>query len=77
MDVVYVDAAAMTVSSTTYLGVVADLSAWQINFVNGDDVKFVFDEFTEAPADIVRVVGRIMAGIGVVAPYKTVFVKAA
>lgn len=77
MDVVYVDSAAMTVSSTTYLGVVADLSAWQINFVNGDDVKFVFDEFTEAPADIVRVVGRIMAGIGVVAPYKTVFVKAA
>lgn len=77
MDVVYVDAAAMTVSSTTYLGVVADLSAWQINFVNGDDVKFIFDEFTEAPADIVRVVGRIMAGIGVVAPYKTVFVKAA
>lgn len=74
MDVVYVDNAAMTVSSTTYLGVVADLSAWQINFVNGDDVKFVFDEFTEAPADIVRVVGRIMAGIGVVAPYKTVLI---
>lgn len=74
MDVVYVDSAAMTVSSTTYLGVVADLSAWQINFVNGDDVKFVFDEFTEAPADIVRVVGRIMAGIGVVAPYKTVLI---
>lgn len=74
MDVVYVDAAALTINSTTYLGVVADLSAWQINFPNGDGVKFVFDEFTEAPADIVRVIGRVMAGIGVVAPYKTVFI---
>ena len=74
MDVVYVDAAALTINSTNYLGVVADLSAWQINFPNGDDVKFVFDEFTEAPADIVRVIGRVMAGIGVVAPNKTVFI---
>lgn len=75
MEVVYVDAAALTIESNTYLGVVADLSAWQINFPNGDDVKFVFDEFTEAPADIVRVIGRVMAGIGIVAPYKTVVIK--
>lgn len=74
MDVVYVDAAALTVSGSTALGVVADLSAWQINFPDGDDVKFVFDEYTEAPADIVRVIGRVMAGIGIVAPYKTVVV---
>ena len=73
MDVVYVDAAAITGA----LGVVADLSAWQINFPDGDDVKFVFDEFTEAPADIVRVVGRLYAGIGIVAPHKTVVIKAA
>lgn len=72
MEVVYVDAAAITGS----LAVVADLSAWQVNFPNGDDVKFVFDEFTEAPADIVRVIGRVMAGVGVVAPSKTVFIKA-
>lgn len=70
MEVVYVDSAAIG----HHLGVVADLSAWQINFPNGDDVKFVFDEFTEAPADIVRVIGRVMAGIGVVAPYKTVLI---
>ena len=76
MDVVYVDAAALSIDSTNYLGVVADLSAWQINFPNGDDVKFIFDEYTDAPSDIVRVIGRVMAGIGVVAPYKTVFVKA-
>lgn len=72
MDVVYVDAAALGAN----LGVVVDLSAWQINFPNGDDVKFIFDEFTEAPADIVRVIGRVMAGIGIVAPYKTVVITA-
>ena len=73
MEVIYVDSSALG----RFLGVVADLSAWQINFPNGDDVKFVFDEFTEAPADIVRVIGRVMAGIGVVAPYKTVVITAA
>lgn len=76
MEVVYVDAAALTVGSVNYLGVVVDLSAWQINFPNGDQPTFVFDEYTEAPSDIVRVIGRVMAGIGVVAPYKTVFIKA-
>ena len=77
MEVVYVDAAALSFQGVTALAVVADLSAWQINFPNGDDVKFVFDEYTEAPADIVRVIGRVMAGIGVVAPYKTVVIKKA
>lgn len=76
MDVVYVDAAALTVSGSTALGVVADLSAWQFNFPNGDEVQFVFDEYTEAPADIVRVIGRVMVGMGIVAPSKTVFIKA-
>lgn len=76
MEVVYVDAAALTIEGQAYLGVVADLSAWQINFPNGDDVKFVFDEYTDAPSDIVRVIGRVMAGIGVVAPHKTVFIVA-
>lgn len=75
MDVVYVDAAALTTTGSSALAVVADLSAWQINFPNGDDVKFVFDEYTEAPSDIVRVIGRVMAGIGIVAPYKTVVIK--
>lgn len=75
MDVVYVDTAALTVGNNTALGVVADLSAWQINFPNGDDVKFVFDEYTDAPSDIVRVIGRVMAGIGVVAPNKTVVIE--
>lgn len=77
MEVVYVDAAALSFAGVTALAVVADLSAWQINFPNGDEVQFVFDEYTEAPEDIVRVIGRVMAGIGIVAPYKTVAIKTA
>lgn len=75
MDVIYVDQAALNSGAVMALAVVADLSAWQINFPNGDQPTFVFDEYTEAPSDIVRVIGRVMAGIGVVAPYKTVFIK--
>ena len=74
MDVVYVDSAALTAGAGTALAVVADLSAWQFNFPNGDAPSFVFDEFTEAPSDIVRVIGRVMVGMGVVAPYKTVVI---
>ena len=77
MDVVYVDAAALLTSAGTALGIVADLSAWQFNFPNGDEVKFVFDEYTEAAADIVRVIGRVVVGMGIVAPSKTVLIKAA
>lgn len=71
MDVVYVDSAVL---GETVLGIVADLSAWQFNFPNGDQPTFVFDEYTEAAADIVRVIGRVMVGMGVVAPYKTVVI---
>ena len=71
MEVVYVDAAALNGA----MAVVADLSAWQFNFPAGDTPTFVFDEFTEAPSDIVRVIGRVLVGMGVVAPYKTVMIK--
>lgn len=73
MEVVYVDAAFLG----TAMAVVADLSAWQFNFPDGDQPKFVFDEYTEAPSDIVRVIGRVMVGKGIVAPYKTVVIKTA
>lgn len=52
---------------------VADLSGIQANFPNGDEVNFIFDEYTEAPADIVRVIGRMMVAVDLVAPGK--FVK--
>lgn len=71
MDVVYVDSAAINGA----MAIVADLNAWQFNFPNGDAPSFVFDEYTEAPSDIVRVIGRMMIGMGVVAPYKTVVIK--
>lgn len=69
MDVIYVDAAVL---GENRLAMVVDLSAWQFNFPNGDAPTFVFDEYTEAAADIVRVIGRVMVGMGIVAPYKTV-----
>lgn len=72
MEVVYVDASALTSGATTAAAVVADLSAWQFNFPNGDTPTFVFDEYTEAPSDIVRVIGRVMIAVGIVAPKKTV-----
>lgn len=74
MDVVYVDASFLT--SVNVLGVVADLSGVQANFPNGDTPTFVFDEYTEAAADIVRVIGRMMIGIDVVAPGKIVKIVA-
>lgn len=72
MEVIYTD----NLTSGVNLAIVADLSAWQMNFPSGDEVKFVFDEYTEAAADIVRVIGRMMVAFGVVAPGKTVLIKA-
>ena len=59
------------------LGIVADLSGVQANFPDGDQPKFVFDEYTEAAADIVRVIGRLYVGIDVVAPGKVVVISGA
>lgn len=53
-------------------GYVADLTGVQANFPNGDEVKFVFDEFTDAPSDLVRVIGRLLVAVAVVAPGKVV-----
>ena len=45
--------------------IVGDLSAVQANFPNGDDIKFVLDPYTEATSDLVRITGRVYAGIGI------------
>ena len=50
--------------------VVGDLSAVTINFPAGDQVKFVYDPYTNAPSDLVRITGRLYAGVGVTAPGK-------
>lgn len=46
--------------------IVGDLEAIQANYPAGDDVKFVFDEYSLAEEDLVKVVGRQMVGIGLV-----------
>lgn len=55
LDVMYTD-------NDTLMGAAAlivDLDAIQANFPEGDQPKFIFDEYTEAPANIVRIVGRL------------------
>lgn len=39
--------------------VVVDLDAVQVNLPEGDEPKFIFDEYTEAAANIVRIIGRL------------------
>lgn len=48
--------------------IVGDLSGVKGNFPNGDEVKFIFDEYTYAEKDLIKIVGKILAGIGVVQP---------
>lgn len=73
LPVLYVDASAFTDAEA----IVADLSGVQANFPDGDDVKFKFDELTEAAADIVRIIGRLYVAIGVVAAGKAVVIAPA
>lgn len=68
MPVLYTNDAALDGASF----VIADLSAVQANFPEGDGAKFKFDELTKADADIVRIIGRLYAAIAVVAPGRTV-----
>ena len=53
-------------------GLVIDLSGVQANFPEGGEPRFIFDEYTEAPANIVRIVGRLMMGADLVATGKAV-----
>lgn len=55
-----------TASADDIFGYVGDLSAIRANYPNGDEVKFVFDEYSLAEADLVKVVGRQLVGIGLV-----------
>jgi HK97 family phage major capsid protein len=38
---------------------IVDLDAVQVNLPEGDEPKFIFDEYTEAAANIVRIIGRL------------------
>ena len=50
--------------------IVGDLDAVTANFPAGDQVRFIYDPYTNAPADLVRITGRLYVGIGVTTPGK-------
>ena len=68
----YADATA----NATYM-LVGDLKSIIANFPNGRDIKFVFDDKSKAEEDLVKIVGRVLAGIGYVKPNAFVQVKKA
>lgn len=57
-----------TTSTTPWL-IVGDFGIGaQANFPNGTEMKIKFDDLSEAESDLVKVVGRMYIGFGVVAP---------
>ena len=48
--------------------IVGDLSGVQANLPEGDSVRFIFDEYSLAEADLVKIVGKLLAAIAVVGP---------
>ena len=54
---------------------VGDLSGFQVNLPEGEAVKFVYDEYTLAPSDLIRIIGRLYIGMGLTVPGTFVKVK--
>lgn len=48
--------------------IVGDLAGVQANLPEGEAVKFIYDEYTLAPSDLIRIIGRLYAAIGVTGP---------
>lgn len=48
--------------------VVGDLAGVRVNLPEGGEVKFLFDELSLAEEDLVKVVGKLLVGYGVVRP---------
>ena len=48
--------------------IVGDLSGIQANLPEGDSIRFIFDEYTFAEDDLVKIVGKLLAAIGIVGP---------
>lgn len=48
--------------------IIGDLSGVMVNLPEGEDIKFKFDDLSLAEEDMVKIVGRLYAGIGVVGP---------
>ena len=63
-----------TVSAGNY-AIVGDLKGVQVNFPNGTDVSFKYDDLSLAEKDLVKIVGRLPMGHAVVAPKRFVTLK--
>ena len=48
--------------------IIGDLAGVQANLPEGDSVRFIFDEYSLAEADLVKIVGKLLAAIAVVGP---------
>lgn len=56
--------------------IVADVRrAVHVNFTNGDDVIYKFDDTTLATKDLIRVIGRLPAAVGIVSPKSLALIK--
>lgn len=55
--------------------IVGDLKGVTVNFPEGDDIKYKFDEHTEMTSDLIRVLGKVYAGIAATAPYRFTVVE--
>jgi len=58
-------------ANATY-AIVGDLSAVQANFPAGEGLKLIEDKYSLAEKDLVKLVGRVFCGFGVVAPGRLV-----
>lgn len=59
----------------TSQAIIGDLSGVQANLPEGDDVKFIFDEYSLAERDLVKLVGRLYVAIKVVGPGMLAVIK--
>ena len=61
-----------TATANQTYAIVGDLSAVQANFPAGDGLKLIEDKYSLAEKDLVKLVGRVFCGHGVVAPGRLV-----
>ena len=77
VEVIFTDSFTPFASTTLnrFFACVGDLKSIHANFPNGDEVKFIFDEASLAEQDMVKVVGRLLVGVGYVKPNAMVALK--
>ena len=61
-----------TASDNAMYGIVGDLKALQVNYPEGEGINTIWDPYTYAEDDMVKVVARQYAGYGVTAPGRLV-----